>query len=266
MLENLGYKLEFQRSSEIVNEKSYAISHRAEALDNFPVHIMGVNDNLDKRRETGGPRVSPHALLQEYLNVTDHVYGIVTNGYFLRILRDSGKLIRLSYLEFTLQRMLEDDLYAEFSIMYRLIHSSRMPKKQTEAEQCIFEQYHQDAIESGSRIREKLSAAVEKSIKIIANGFLAHPANEQLRNAIINRHSRKTLGDSDCHSRESGNLPLQSSDSLSPEDYFKQLLRFIYRILFLLVIEERDIVYPESNHVIPAPTRTFLLTFILKIL
>ncbi len=258
LLENLGYKLEFQRSSEIVNEKSYAISHRVEALDNFPVHIMGVNYNLDKRRETGGPRMSPHALLQEYLNVTEHLYGIVTNGYFLRILRDSGKLVRLSYLEFNLQRMLEDDLYAEFSIMYRLIHSSRMPKKQTEAEQSIFEQYHQDAIESGSRIREKLSAAVEKSIKIIANGFLAHPANEQLRNAIINCHSRKTLGDSDCHSRESGNLPLQSSESLSPEEFFKQLLRFIYRILFLLVIEERDIVYPDVNHlsnVIPVPTK-----------
>ncbi|MCX6170643.1 MAG: hypothetical protein NTX65_14980 [Ignavibacteriales bacterium] len=220
LLENLGYKLEFQRSSEVVNEKSYAISHRVEALDNFPIHIMGVNDNLDRRRESGGPRMSPHALLQEYVNVTEHLYGIVTNGFFLRILRDSGKLVRLSYLEFNLQRMLEDDLYAEFSIMYRLIHSSRMPKKQTEADQCIFEQYHQDAIESGSRIREKLSVAVEKSIKIIANGFLAHPASQTLRAEVID-------------------------GKLKPEDFFKQLLRFIYRILFLLVIEERDIVYPE---------------------
>ena len=236
LLENLGYKLEFQRSSEVVNEKSYAISHRVEALDNLPIHIMGVNDNLDKRRETGGPRMSPHALLQEYLNVTEHLYGIVTNGYFLRILRDSGKLVRLSYLEFNFQRMLEDDLYAEFSIMYRLIHSSRMPKKQTEADQCIFEQYHQDAIESGSRIREKLSLAVEQSIKIVANGFLAHPANQALRTDVIEGY-------------------------LNPEDFFKQLLRFIYRILFLLVIEERDIVYQEIGKDIPQEEKDRLFYF-----
>lgn len=236
LLENIGYKAEFQRSSEVVNEKSYAISHRVEALDNFPVHIMGVNDNLDKRRETGGPRMSPHALLQEYLNVTEHLYGIVTNGNFLRILRDSGKLVRLSYLEFNLQRMFEDDLYAEFSIMYRLIHASRMPKKQTEADQCIFEQYHQDAIESGSRIREKLSVAVEKSIKIIANGFLAHPSSQTLRAEVI-------------------------EGKLKPEDFFKQLLRFIYRILFLIVIEERDIVYPEIGKDTPQAEKDKLFYF-----
>jgi len=220
LLENLGYRPEFQRAAEIVNGNSYSISHRDTNIDTFPIHLMGLNDNLDKKRESGGPRMSPHALLQEYLNVTEHLYGIVSNGIFLRILRDSGKLVRLSYLEFNLQRMLEDDLYAEFSIMYRLIHSSRMPKKQAEAEQCIFEQYHQDAIESGSRIREKLSSAVEVSIKTIANGFLSHPANDQLRNDI-------------------------KEGKLKPEVYFQQLLRFIYRILFLLVIEERDILYPE---------------------
>lgn len=220
LLENLGYKPEFQRAAEILNGNSYSISHRDTNIDTFPIHLMGLNDNLDKKRESGGPRMSPHALLQEYLNVSDHLYGIVSNGIFLRILRDSGKLVRLSYLEFNLQRMLEDDLYAEFSIMYRFIHSSRMPKKQAEAEQCIFEQYHQDAIESGSRIREKLSSAVEVSIKTIANGFLSHLANDQLRNDI-------------------------KESKLKPEEYFQQLLRFIYRILFLLVIEERDILYPE---------------------
>lgn len=230
LLENLGYKPEYQRSAEIVNANSYTISHRDTNIDTFPIHIMGINDNLDKKRESGGPRMSPHALLQEYLNVTDHLYGIVTNGIFLRILRDSGKLVRLSYLEFNLQRMLEDDLYAEFSIMYRLIHSSRMPKRQTEAEQCIFEQYHQDAIESGSRIREKLSIAVESSIKTIANGFLAHPENEVLINQI-------------------------KEEKLKPEEFFQHLLRLIYRILFLLVIEERDIVYPEIKKDTPQADR-----------
>jgi hypothetical protein len=34
--------------------------------------------------------------------------------------------------------------------------------------------YHQDALDSGSRIRDGLSKAVEFCIKTLANGFLKH--------------------------------------------------------------------------------------------
>ena len=183
--------------------------------------ILGFNDSLDKKRETGGPRLSPHALVQEYLNRIEHLYGIATNGYQLRLLRDSGKLIRLTYLEFDLFRMLEDDLYAEFSIMYRIIHSSRMPAKMDESESSLIEQYHQDSLEAGARIRGALSEAVEKSIISIGNGFLKHPANEELR---------KRLNDG----------------TLTAYEFYHYLLRFIYRVLFLMVIEERDIIYPDE--------------------
>lgn len=221
LLENLGYKPQLSRA-ETVNGKSYAISHRDENLGGFPIHIVGVNNNLDKRAESGGARLSPHALVQDYLNVTEHLYGLVTNGYQLRLLRDSGKLIRLTYLEFDLQQMMEDDLFAEFAFMYRLIHASRMPQKQGEGDQSLIEQYHQDSLESGARIREGLSGAVEKSIVSVANGFLKHPANEELRSKLIN-------------------------GELSANDFNLYLLRLIYRILFLLVIEERDIVYASTK-------------------
>lgn len=221
LLEFLGYNPVLSKAEE-VNGNSFAISHRAQNIDGFPIHIVGVNDSLDKRRDLSGPRLSPHALIQEYLNITEHLYSIVTNGYQLRVLRDSGKLIRLTYLEFDLFQMLEDDLYAEFSIMYRLLHSSRMPQKFNEGDTSIIEQYHQHSLEAGSRIREKLSIAVERSISSIANGFLKHPANDELRNQI-------------------------RSKELTEEKFYQHLLRFIYRILFLMVLEERDIVYPHKK-------------------
>src|SRR5690606_16002031 len=148
--------------------------------------------------------------------------GLVTNGYRLRLLRDSGKLIRLTYMEFDLLQMMEDDLFAEFSIMYRLIHSSRMPQKIGEGDSSIIEQYHQLSLEAGARIREKLSFAVERSLQSIANGFLKHPANEELRNKI-------------------------RSKEINDEKFYQYLLRFIYRILFLMVLEERDIIYPDKK-------------------
>ncbi len=51
--------------------------------------------------------MSPHALVQEYLNLTEHLYAIVTNGIQLRLLRDASRLIKLSFIEFDLQAMMK---------------------------------------------------------------------------------------------------------------------------------------------------------------
>jgi hypothetical protein len=216
----LGYDVETSKA-EIVNGKTYAISHRAKNLDSFPIHIMGFNDSLDKKREDSGPRMSPHALVQEYVNLTEHLYAIVTNGIYLRFLRDSSRLIKLSFIEFDLEAMMEEEHYADFAIMYRLLHSSRMPVKIEAGPESFIEKYHQDALDSGSRIREGLRAAVKFSIESLANGFLKHPANEALREDF----QQKTL---------------------LAYDYYQLLLRLIYRLLFLMVIEERDLIYPRN--------------------
>jgi type I restriction-modification system DNA methylase subunit len=216
----LGYEIELSKA-EIVNDKTYAISHRAKNLDSFPIHIMGFNDSLDKKREDSGPRMSPHALVQEYVNLTEYLYAIVTNGIFLRFLRDSSRLIKLSFIEFDLEAMMEEEHYADFAIMYRLLHSSRMPVNIEAGPESIIEKYHQDALDSGSRIRDGLRAAVKFSIESLANGFLKHPTNELLREDF----QQKTL---------------------PAYDYYQRLLRLIYRLLFLMVIEERDLIYPRN--------------------
>jgi len=219
----LGYQLELARKGEEVLGKNYFLSHRLPSRDQFVVHIMGYRDSLDKKREDSGPRMSPHALVQEYLNLTEHLYAIVTNGQQLRLLRDSSRLIKLSYLEFDLERMMEEEIFPDFALLYRLVHVSRMPLKQDAGAESIIERYHQDSLESGSRIRDGLSAAVEKSIIALANGFLAHASNQALRDAV-----------------EAGDV--------KPKDLYQWLLRLIYRILFLMVIEERDLVYPRKGN------------------
>ena len=217
----LGYDVQLSKA-EYINAKSYAISHRAENLNGFPVHVVGFNDSLDKKRDTGGTRMSPHALVQEYINLNEHLYAIVTNGIHLRLLRDSSRLIKLSFIEFDLQTMMDEEHFTDFAVMYRLLHISRMPLKIELGPDSLIEKYHQDALESGSRIRDGLSRAVEFSIRSLANGFLAHPANEALREKI-------------------------DSGEIAAVDYYQYQLRLIYRILFLLVIEERNLIFPQNN-------------------
>ena len=222
----LGYQLEYQAKGVELNGKTYAISHRLAHRGNTPIHIIGAREaaGLDRKPERthiGAPRMSAHALVQEYLNLHDELYGIVTNGRILRLLRDSSRLIKLSYLEFDLDRIFSDGLFADFAILYRLLHVSRLPVSSEAAAESLIERYHQDSLDSGARIRDGLSKAVEQAIRDFANGFLTHRDNDALRRSI----------------RE-GNL--------SPESYYQHLLRLIYRLLFLLVIEERDLVFPSS--------------------
>lgn len=218
----LGFDVELSKSSEVVNGKSYAISHKVTNLDSFPIHIMGFKDSLDKKRADSGPRMSPHSLIQEYINLTEHLFAIVTNGFSLRLLRDSSRLIKLSYIEFDLERMFEEEHYTDFALLYRLLHSSRMPKTKDLGPDSVIEKYHQDALDSGARIRDGLCNAVESSIIILGNGFLNNHSNTNLRDSI-----------------ESG--------SLTSDEYHKNILRLIYRLLFLMVIEERGLVYPDSE-------------------
>lgn len=222
LLALLGYQPE-KTEAETVNGKSYAISHRDISRDSFPIHIMGWHDSLEKKRDTGGPRVSAHALVQEYLNLTEHSYGIITNGRQLRLLRDSSRLIKLSFLEFDLNRIFEEDLYADFAILFRLLHATRMPANRAHASASVIEKYHQDSVDSGSRIRDGLAAAVAYSMQTVANGLLSHPKNAAL-------------------------LAQLAQDTASAEELHKNLLRWVYRTLFVLVIEERGL-----NHA-PAAT------------
>jgi len=217
----LGFELS-NSNAEIINGKSYAISHRATNKDGFPIHIVGVNQSLDKRADSGGTRLSPHALVQEYLNNNEHMYALVSNGRFIRILRDATRLSRLSYLEFDLEQIMEEGLYVEFALMYRVLHASRMPDRQDSGAECFLEFYHQEALASGSRIRERLSVAVESSIKELANGLLRNSNNKELREKVLNR-------------------------DLAAKDYYLHTLRLVYRVLFLLVIEERKLIYPEKR-------------------
>lgn len=217
----LGYDIEIARAEEI-NGKSFPVSHRDAKRDGFPVLIMGYQDKLDRKPEGGRLRMSPHGLMQEYLNHTEHLYGLVINGTHIRLLRDSNRLSKLAYLEFDIGKMLEEDLFYEFAIMYRVIHASRMPKNQDEIEKAVFEFYHQESIDSGARIREKLRSAVKESMELLAKGFLFHPENEAFVEKVRN-------------------------GEIKAEQFYKILLRTIYRIIFLATIEERNLVYEKSG-------------------
>lgn len=213
LLKSLGYSDLTRASAVQVHGRSYAISHQAGA-GGPPIHIAGVRQSLDTRAAAGSPRLSPHALVQEYLNVTEHLWGIATNGLQIRCLRDNSRMSRPAYVEWDLEAMLEGDHFSEFALLYRLLHRSRLPRGVDDAPACLLEQYYQGGLEEGGRVREGLRHGVEEALRILGGGFLAHP-----RNLILRQRAR--------------------SGEISSLGFYRQLLRLVYRILFLFVAEDR---------------------------
>lgn len=226
LFQELGYgRLQTQKSIEI-EDKTYPISHKAS--EPVAIHLVSFKWDLDKRNPIakGETKLSPHSLMQEFLNRSeDHLWGILSNGLKLRILRDNVSLTRSAYVEFDLQAMMDGVAYSDFFLLYLLCHQSRVEVKTDETgralppETCWLEKWYNASIKDGVRALDELRNNVQSAIESLGAGFLTHPANTELRDKL-----------------RSGNLSLQ--------DYYHQILLQVYRLLFVFVAEDRDLLIP----------------------
>ncbi len=228
LFRELGYgRLVFRQAAEEAGGRRYAISHQAgKGPGAPPVHTVSFRQEIDRApgaRELapGQLRMSPHGLVQEYLNRTGHLWGIVTNGRRLRLLRDNQSLSRAAFVEFDLEAMLDGGVYADFVLLYLLLHRSRLPAPGGRPEDCWLERWRLTAESQGTRALDELRAGVEAAIRALGHGLIEHPANGHLREAL-------------------------TSGRLSVQDYYRQLLRLVYRLLFLFAAEERDLLFPPD--------------------
>ena len=204
--------------------RKWPITH--EWGSHVPVHLLGWNVPLDSRTPgfPAAATAAPHSVVQDFLNAADtHLWGVVCNGRQLRILRDSTSLTRQSFVEFDLETMFDNQVFADFVVLWMLAHATRFAPQQT-IQDCWLEQWQHASDEQGVRALEDLRKGVEDAIAALGTGLLAHPANQTLRAAL-------------------------RDGSLDRQDLYRQLLRLVYRLVFLFVVEDRDLLHtPEVDH------------------
>ena len=156
--------------------------------------------------------------MQEFLNRSDtHLWAIVSNGLRLRILRDSQTLSRQSYLEFDLESMFAGEVYSDFVLVWLIAHATRFaPRGDDRPETCWLEQWTREAERDGTRALGELRGGVERALQVLGRGFTSHPRNTALRDAL-------------------------RSGDLTAADLHGQLLRIVYRLIFLFVAEDRTL-------------------------
>ena len=191
---------------------------RRVAYGRIPIVTAPGDSSLDKAESryaitNGQKNVSAFQMVQQYLTAAGASrWGIVANDSKFRLLRSSTALSKPQYLEFDLGAILEDDFYNEYSILWKFFHVSRIRDIANGTDLEIWEEWRKTAIDSGERIRDRLRVGVSKALQIFGTGFLKD--NPELREKF-------------------------STGVIKTEDYYHQLLRLIYRFLFLFVTEER---------------------------
>ena len=167
-------------------------------------------------------RRSAFGLLQETLNASGAaLWGLATDGLSLRIARDNASLTRPAWIEADLGRIFTEDLYPDFAALWLLAHESRFGRADDPPESCPLEVWREVGRQEGTRARDKLSDGFRQALEILGQGFLSHAANRKLRAAL-------------------------HAGVLTREHYFGQLLRLVYRLVFLLTVEERELLHPRD--------------------
>ena len=193
--------------------------------DRVPIVVAPVGTGLDTPLPELGDerrRRSPFGLLQEYLNAAGAaLWGLVADGLSLRIARDNASLTRPAWIEADLARIFTEDLYPDFAALWLLAHESRFGCAGDPPESCPLEAWREAGRQEGTRARDKLSDGFRQALRILGQGFLSHAVNRKLRSAL--------------HAGE-----------LTKESYFGQLLRLVYRLVFLLTVEERNLLHPRD--------------------
>jgi hypothetical protein len=218
LFQELGYgSLTPTPQSRMVDDTAYPISHQ---WNHVPIHLVGANVPLDRRTSgvTGASKSAPHSLTQEFINRSDEaLWAIVSNGRQLRLLRDNVSMTRQAFAEFDLDGMFKGQSFADFRLLWLVLHASRFDvPADGQPHQCIIEQWHVEGTTVGTRVLGELSKGVREAIEALGRGFLARPANARLQQAL-------------------------ASGELGKQEYYRQLLRLVYRFVFLFVAESRDL-------------------------
>jgi methylase of polypeptide subunit release factors len=219
LFRELGFDPVFNREDVIVDEEKlrFKLSHKGwNSLAAPIVHMVAPSQDLEEEYHEQGEETSrrgrnrsPHDELQTFLNVNKRCkWGIVANGILLRILREYFHTTTKGYVEFDVENIFREMSFTDFRTLYRMAHASRFLIDKEGL--CHLEQFYKESVNAGESIGENLRRNVKKAIERLGNGFLSPDyAKKMIENEEF------------CRA------------------YYSELLRVVYRLLFMLFAEQR---------------------------
>jgi len=217
LFDELGFGRLARAAAVSLDGHDFPVSH---AWGQVPIHLLGADVDLDHRTKgvAGAAGAAPQSMVQDLLNRSDnHLWALLSNGLRLRLMRDNVSFARAAYVEFDLEAIFDGQVFTDFVVLWMVCHQSRFEAERLD--ECWLEQWVTLVRDQGVRALDSLRTGFERAITVLGAGFLAHSHNRELKDAL-------------------------ASGALSREDYYHQVLRVVYRLVFLLVAEDRDLLHP----------------------
>lgn len=210
LLELLGHKPEFLRAHPALPDgRTVPITHRT---DTIPIWLADFDEKPDDRPTEGKRRRSKHELFQEYLDLTEDNWGILCTGRTIRLLADYHKTLTRNFVEADLESIFNELDLDAFRIVWRLFRASAFVPKAKGVRDI--ERIRDHSRQQGTEIGKELRRQVVEAVVTLANGFLEADESGELRHAV-------------------------ESDSDGPMRLYQSVLRVVYRLLFLLYVENK---------------------------
>jgi hypothetical protein len=213
-----------QTGMRTLGDRAYPVTLEARG-GRVPVVVFPPSDEIDApslHLPSEGRRRSAASALQDWLNAGgDALWGLCSNGTQLRLLRANASLTRPAFIQADLRRIFDGEVFADFAALWLLVHATRFGVPGSAPSDCPLEHWREAGGKEGVAARERLRDGVEAALLSLGGGFLAQPDNTALRERLA-----------------SGALPLT--------EYFGQLLRLVYRLIFLFAAEDRNLLHPPS--------------------
>ena len=190
--------------------KGFRISYQSRDHKDPFFHYVSVDEDFDSKIDRNPQKKSHHNVCQQFINFNPEIKWLfLSNGRILRILTKYYHSYSKGYLEFDLENIFANRDEREFNSLYSIIHSSRF---NSEAEDGTFllDNFQKDSITEGVKIGDILRDNVEHALELLGNELIQQ------------------------------NLDKIDLDIIDVNEFYAELLRIIYRIIFILYAEQRD--------------------------
>src|SRR5690606_29496398 len=169
----------------------------------------------------GRAKRSPIVLLQDWLNAnTGFYWGLVFAGDKARLRRDKAGLTRRAWIEAGLGALFRHEMSAACTAWWLRTHASRFGATGAPPSSAPLEEVREAGLRQGTAARERLREGVESALSELGQGLVE--ANPAIRERL-------------------------ASDAAATSALFEELLRTVYRLIFLAVAEDRDLLHPRTT-------------------
>lgn len=192
--------------------RGFTPSHEAQGHHDPFIHVVPPGDDLEARVSTNPGGKSHHATLQQFVNLHSSVsWLVVTNGRLVRLLTTYYHIYSKGYLQFDLENILAKRDEREFFVFFALLHGTSLAR--VGGEPSLLDAFREFAIQEGVKVGDSLRDNVHEALQVLGQEFLAQ--NPAFREAA-------------------------ASGTVDVEALYPELLRVIYRVIFILYAEQRE--------------------------